>query len=455
VEAYEVSRDALRQLLNHHPDLGDLILQAFIARRQLLREPGNFVGPRVIGSRDSKDTFRIREFLAKNRLPFTWVDLDSDPQVRQILEQFRVREDETPVVAWGPKILLRNPSNRELALALGLRRPIEQSVYDLVVVGAGPAGLAAAVYGASEGLSTIILERIAAGGQAGRSMRIENYLGFPTGITGAELAERAVVQANKFGACLSIAADVMRLTFDQARPMLQLDGGETLTARCLIIATGADYRLLDVEGCEQFEGRGVYYAATHTEAQMCWGSDVVIVGGGNSAGQAAVYLSGQVRKIYLVIRQDNLYTHMSSYLAERILQTPNIEVLYNTEVRRMSGSQHLGAVEVVNKRTGEVRTIQTPAVFSFIGAMPRTDWLPPEIQKDPKGFIQTGPALAKSKNWTRERAPFLLETSRPGIFAVGDVRSGSVKRVASAVGEGSMAVQFVHECLKENDASST
>ncbi len=320
-------------------------------------------------------------------------------------------------------------------------------------MGAGPAGLAAAVYAASEGLATIVLERTAAGGQAGRSMRIENYLGFPTGITGAELAERAVVQANKFGARLSVAADVTDLILNNARSTLQLDGGEQLSARCLVIATGADYRLLNVEGCQQFEGRGVYYAATRTEAQMCWGSDVVIVGGGNSAGQAAVYLAEQVRKVYLVIRHDNLYKDMSSYLAERILQIPNIEVLLNTEVRRMSGDQHLGEIELVNNQTGKVRAIKTPAVFSFIGATPRTEWLPPEIQKDAKGFIQTGPTLGKLSSWSLKRDPFLLETSRAGVFAVGDVRSGSVKRVASAVGEGAMAVQFVHECLKDEKVS--
>ena len=231
--------------------------------------------------------------------------------------------------------------------------------------------------------------------------------------------------------------------------MLHLDGGETVTAKCLLIATGADYRRLDVEGCEQFEGRGVYYAATPNEAKMCRGSDVVVVGGGNSAGQAAVFLAGQARKVYLVIRGDDLYKDMSSYLARRIEQTPNIEVLRNTEVRRMPGDGHLSEVEIVNNKTGEVRTLKTPAVFSFIGAVPRTDWLPPEIERDAKGFVRTGPALAQSPHWTARRQPFLLETSRPGVFAAGDVRSGSVKRVASAVGEGAMAVQFVHEYLKE------
>jgi thioredoxin reductase (NADPH) len=309
---YHVSADGLRQIINTHLELGDTILQAFIARRQLLRESGTFTGVRVIGSRYSQDTFRIREFLAKNRVPFTWLDLETDPQVNQLLKEFGVTEADTPIVVWGHKLLLRNPSNRQVAETLGLRQPLEQTVYDLVVVGAGPAGLAAAVYGASEGLRTVVLERTAPGGQAGRSMRIENYLGFPAGITGAELAERAVVQANKFGARLPVATHVNSLTFDNAYPVLNLDGGETVTGKSLLITTGADYRMLNVDRCEYFEGRGVYYAATPIEAQMCQGSEVVVVGGGNSAGQAAVFLASQVRKVYLVIRGDNLYKDIST-----------------------------------------------------------------------------------------------------------------------------------------------
>jgi thioredoxin reductase (NADPH) len=391
----------------------------------------------------------VHEFLSENHVPYTCLDLEDAPQVQQLLKQFGLSEADTPVVAWGRKPLLRNPSNRALAEALGLRRPPDRGVYDLVVVGAGPAGLAAAVYGASEGLRTLVLERTAPGGQAGRSMRIENYLGFPTGITGAELAGRAVLQANKFGAQLPVAMPVTRLTFDDGYAVLHLDGGEAVTGKCLLIATGADYRRLGVEGCAPLEGRGVYYAATPNEAQLCRGSDVVVVGGGNSAGQAVVYLAGQAGKVYLVVRGDDLYKGMSSYLAHRIEQTPNVELLLNTEVVRMRGDGHLGEVEVVNKKKGAGRTITTPALFSFIGAVPRIDWLPPEIERDAKGFVRTGPALAQSPHWSRRRQPFLLETSRAGVFAAGDVRSGSVKRVASAVGEGSMAVQFVHEYLKE------
>jgi thioredoxin reductase (NADPH) len=448
-EVLEVSAGALRQVINQCPDLSDTILQAFITRRQLLHKSEDFTGLRVIGSRYSKDTFRVRDFLAKNRVLFTWLDLEADPQVDQLLKQFGLTEAATPVVACGRMLLLRNPSNRELAEAIGIRRPLEQAVYDLVVVGAGPAGLAAAVYGASEGLSTAVLERTAPGGQAGSSMRIENYLGFPTGVTGSELADRAVLQANKFGAILSIPTPVTGLTFDKAYAVLLLAGGETLVAKCLLIATGADYRRLVVEGCERYEGCGVYYAATPNEAQICQGAEVVVVGGGNSAGQAAVFLTRHARKVYMLIRGDDLNKSMSSYLVRRIEQTDNIEVLANTTVRRMYGDDHLTTLEIVNTKTGEERKLESPALFSFIGAVPRTDWLPKEIETDSRGFVRTGAALAQSPTWNARREPFLLETSQPGVFAAGDVRSGSVKRVASAVGEGAMAVQFVHEYLKE------
>jgi len=447
-EVYEMSEAELRKVLNQDPELSDLILQAFIARRQLMRESPEFTGLRVIGSRYSRDTFRIRDFLAKNRVLFTWLDLEGDPAVKQVLQQFGVTEADTPIVACAHCLVLRNPSNRELAEKIGIRRPLEHTVYDLAIVGSGPAGLAAAVYGASEGLNTIVLEHTAPGGQAGSSMRIENYLGFPTGITGSELADRAVLQADKFGANISVPTPVTKVSFDKTYSVLELVDGENVVAKCLLIATGAEYRRLEVEDCSRFEGAGVYYAATPNEAQMCRGSDVVLVGGGNSAGQAAVYLSQNVRKVFLLIRGDDLCKSMSSYLAHRIVNTPNIEILRCTEVLRMNGDRHLSSVEILNKTTGEKRTLATNALFSFIGATPRTDWLPSEIEKDEKHFVRTGIELGDSRHWTLKRQPFLLETSRPGVFAAGDVRSGSVKRVASAVGEGSMAVQFVHEYLK-------
>jgi thioredoxin reductase (NADPH) len=447
-EVYEVPPGGLREVINLHPVLGDLILQAFIARRQLLQASGEFAGIRVIGSRYSSDTSRVRDFLAKNRIPFSWLDLETNPDVTRFLKQFGVSEAETPVVAWGRKLILRNPSDRVLAEALGIRRPLEQTTYDLIIVGAGPAGLGAGVYAASEGLSTIVLDTAGPGGQAGRSMRIENYLGFPTGITGGELAERAAVQARKFGARIEVPTPVIRLTFDGTYPTLHIDGGETLTAKCVLIATGADYRRLPAEGCERYEGCGVYYAATPNEAPLCRNAEAVVIGGGNSAGQAAVFLSGVAREVYLIIRGSDLYADMSAYLARRIEQTPNITVLLNTTVRAMRGDDHLREIEIVNSETGEVQTLKTPAVFSFIGADPRTDWLPPEIEKDAKQFVRTGAAVARSPHWTANREPYLLETSRAGVFAAGDVRSESIRRVASAVGEGAMAVKFVHEYLK-------
>jgi len=444
-----VTSDAVRQIVNLHPDLGDIILQAFIARRQLVRSSGTFTGLRVIGSRYSQDTFRIRDFLARNRVPFTWLDLEGDERVRELLTSFGFDEDATPVVAWGTKLLLRNPSDRAIAEALGLRQPLEQVVYDLVVVGAGPAGLAAAVYGASEGLNTLVLERTAPGGQAGTSMRIENYLGFPTGISGADLADRAMLQANKFGARLPVPTPVHGLSFENAYCVLHLDDDERVLAKCLLIATGAEYRRLAVEDCARFEGRGIYYAATPNEALLCRGSDVVVVGGGNSAGQAAVFLASSARQVTLVVRGGDLGRNMSSYLVRRIEETENIEVMLETEVRRLAGDGHLAEVDLACRTTRETRTLPCPAVFSFIGATPRTGWLPAEIERDEKGFLRTGLAVARSPQWTLARQPYLLETSRPGVFAAGDARAGSVKRVASAVGEGAAAIQLVHEYLKE------
>src|SRR6267143_1482015 len=351
-EVYEVSGEALRQVLNQCPAVSDIILQAFVARRQLLHELPNFIGLRVIGSRYSTDTFRVRDFLTKNRVLFTWVDVETDPQVDLLLKQFGVTEADTPVVACSHRLLLRNPSNRQLADEIGIRQPLEQVVYDLVVVGAGPAGLAAAVYGASEGLRTVVLERTAPGGQAGSSMRIENYLGFPTGVTGSELADRAILQANKFGARLSVSTPVSSLMFDKTYPVLRLDGDETVTTKCLLIATGVEYRRLNAERCEQFEGRGVFYAATHNEAHIYKGAQVVLVGGGNSAGQAAVFLSQHASRVLLVIRGDDLYKHMSSYLAKRIEQTPNIELLSNSTVQRMNADGHLNSIDIANSKTG-------------------------------------------------------------------------------------------------------
>jgi thioredoxin reductase (NADPH) len=444
-EIFEISPADIRRIMGERPALGDLLLRAFIARRELL-VASDFQGLRVLGA-PSRDTFRIRDFLAKNQVPFTWIDTTHDPQVGALLKGFGLTEADTPLVVFGSEPLLKNPSTRALADLIGVRRPLSQRVYDLVIVGGGPAGLAAAVYGSSEGLATAVIDATAPGGQAGTSSKIENYLGFPTGISGGELANRAILQAQKFGTQFSSPSRVARVEFENEHAVVWLDDGERVSTRCLLIATGAEYRKLDVPQREQFEGLGVYYAATPTELQLCRGSEVVVVGGGNSAGQAVMYLSEQTPRVYLLLRGGGLRKHMSSYLADRIESADNIEVLSEAEICRMLGDQRLEAVEIKNCRTGETHTVQTSAVFTFIGAIPCTEWLPAQIETDAKGFVKTGRLVSSSPHWTTDREPFYLETSRPGIFAAGDVRLGSTKRVASAVGEGAMAVQFIHEYL--------
>ncbi len=436
----------IRHIIVERPALGERILKAFIARRDQLLESG-FQGPRVIGSERSRQAFHIREFLARNQIPFTWIGVEAEPAVVELLQHLGLAEEEMPVVMCGDLPLLRNPSIRELAEAIGLKRPLRQQRYDLVVVGAGPAGLAAAVYGASEGLSTLVLDGRGPGGQAGASMRIENYLGFPTGITGAELMGRALLQAQKFGAEFSTPSAATDLDVGGPFPAVRIEGGERVEARCVLIATGADYTKLDVPDRERFEGLGIYYAATHTELASCRGAEVVVVGGGNAAGQAIVFLAPHMRRVRVLLRGGELGKSMSSYLVERVQAADNVEVLYHTAIRRMLGDTVLEAVEIENTQTGERRTISTPAVFSFVGAIPRTDWLPAEIETDAKGFIRTGGELASSSHWRLDREPFLLETSHPGVFAAGDVRLGSVKRCAAGVGEGSMAIAFIHQYL--------
>lgn len=439
----------VRRIISERPGIGETVLRAFIARRSDLLDSG-LGGLRVIGAGSSRETFRLREFLSRNQVPFTWIDLDEEQRVGVFLEDLGVGEDDLPVVAMGEQPLMRKPSIPRLADDLGLRRPVRAEPYDLVIVGAGPAGLGAAVYGASEGLSTLVLEAVAPGGQAGASTKIENYLGFPTGISGADLMGSATLQAQKFDAVLSSPSRVEAIDLEGALPVVCLEGGERAMARCVLIATGADYRKLDVPGREHFDGMGIYYAATPVELTACGGSDVVVVGGGNSAGQAVMFLAQHTRRVWLLVRSGDLRRSMSSDLASRVEAAANVEILPHTEIRGMLGADRLEGVVVEDTRTGESRTLQTPAVFSFIGAAPRAGWLPPQIETDPKGFIRTGRALVNSPYWTLEREPFLLETSRPGVFAAGDVRLGSVARVASAVGEGAIAVKFVHTFLAEN-----
>ena len=447
VEVFEILPENLRRIIDEEPTLGNVILTTLIARIQIMRDL-NLTPLQVIGSRYSADAFRIRDFLGKNRVAFAWLDIEGNPSASGLLKQFGVEEAETPVVICGKDWLLRNPVNRELADKLGIFTGPKEQLYDLAIVGAGPAGLTAAVYGSSEGLRTIVLERTAPGGQAGTSSRIENYPGFPTGLSGDELAGRIALQAQKFGAEISTPCAAHTLEFTNGYPVIYLEDGKTVSSKCLLIASGASYRRLNVEHCARFEGVGLYYAATPIEAQACMASDVVVVGGANSAGQAAVFLAEHTRKVLLLIRGNDLAKNMSRYLARRIEQTKNIEVLLHTEISAMKGDGHLDRVEIRNNQTGETRSVPTSALFTFIGAVPHTSWLPEGIETDPDGFVKTGLAAANSPSWSMNRQPFFLETSQPGDFAAGDVRSGSMKRVASAVGEGAMAVAFVHEYLR-------
>jgi thioredoxin reductase (NADPH) len=446
-EVLVVPTERVRALVAHDPVLSDLILRAYLLRRSLLIQEES--GFRIIGSCYSPDTARLREFAARNRLPHRWIDLERDKHAERLLQRFGVSAQDAPVVIWGGEVL-RNPTNAELARRVGL--PVPDTVpdeSDVVVVGAGPAGLGAAVYAASDGLTTAAMERIATGGQAGTSSRIENYLGFPGGISGADLAERAVLQAGKFGARIIVSAEITRLESGGGQHRVTLADGGSVVARAVVLAMGARYRRLAVPGIESFEGNGVYYAATFQEALMCGTGPVVIVGGGNSAGQAAVFLAAQVSRVYVVIRGDDLNKTMSRYLVDQINRHPRVTVRSCTEIRQVHGNGALTAVLTEDKRTGERHSIQTRALFVFIGADPNTSWLAGAIELDDHGFVPTGPAALYSdtdgNQGRTQRQPMMLETSRPGVFAAGDVRSGSVKRVASAVGEGSMAIRQIHE----------
>jgi thioredoxin reductase (NADPH) len=444
-EVLQMSRKALLELLEREQSLADLILRAYLARRALLIGLG--AGPRVIGSRFSRDTQRLRVFLARNRFPHGFLDLEEDSGAEALVRQLGLQPQETPIVIHGHE-MLRNPSNDELARALGVRRPSKgESVCDLLVVGAGPAGLAAAVYGASEGLATVTLDAVAAGGQASTSTRIENYLGFPGGISGMELAERAILQANRFGARLLVPAEATGFSRHEDHYRVRLANEENVDARTVVIATGARYRKLDVPRIDELTGLGVYYAATPMEAEMCSGSEVSIVGGGNSAGQAAVFLSRKVRQVTLMIRGPDLARTMSRYLIDQIDRIDNIDVRSATQVDELLGDRGLEALMVRNGN-GERTRLEAKALFVFIGADPRTGWLTDEVLLDGKGFVLTGSELAAASD-VGEAQPLALETSAPGVFAVGDVRAASIKRVASAVGEGSMAVRLVHQHLAD------
>ncbi|MGA6985793.1 MAG: FAD-dependent oxidoreductase [Terriglobales bacterium] len=454
-EFLELSSEGLHSLIGRDAELSEIIMRAFILRRLALitNQLGNLI---LMGSRHSAATLRLREFLGRNGHPYTYVDLDTDKTSQELLDRFSVKLEDVPIVICNVRGALRNPSIQELADCMGLNVSVDNTqVRDLIIVGAGPAGLGAAVYAASEGLDALLIETEAPGGQAGSSSKIENYLGFPTGVSGQELATRALTQAQKFGAKMMVAHSVVKLNCDRRPYKLVLDDGNTLSARAIVIATGAHYKKPALANLKKFEGQGVYYGATYIEAQLCGDEEVIVVGGGNSAGQAAVYLSQTARKVHMLVRSGGLAETMSRYLIQRISENPGIELHYKTEIVSLDGDTQLERVGWIDKTTGQTSIHEIRHLFIMAGASPRTDWLRGCVVMDDKGFILTGRDLDGytgangSPAWPLARAPQMLETSLPGVFAVGDVRAGNVKRVASAVGEGAISVSLVHRALAE------
>jgi len=452
-ELIEVGRDELLKLVQTDAELSEIFVRAFLLRRVELIERGR--GDVVlVGSNHSSDTLRIKEFLTRNAHPYVFLDPDKDSDVQQLLDRFEFSMSDIPVLICRGVTVLRNPSNREIADCLGFNEEIDQTnVRDVVIVGAGPAGLAAAVYAASEGLDVLVVEANSPGGQAGTSSRIENYLGFPAGISGQDLTGRAYTQAQKFGADIVVAEGVTGLNCARNKAYtVKIDDREQISTKTVIIASGAEYRKLPIENISRFEGAGIYYGATFIESQLCEGEEVIVVGGGNSAGQAAVFLAQTARKVYVLIRSRGLSDTMSRYLIRRIEESPEIVLMPCTEISNLEGDDHL---ERVSWRTnnGPVESHAIRHVFVMTGAAPSTRWLHGCLTLDERGFIKTGSDLSadelRAASWPLTRPPHLLETSRPGIFAVGDVRAGNIKRVASAVGEGSIAVSFVHQALQE------
>jgi thioredoxin reductase (NADPH) len=450
-EVVEVDRESSLGVLQTDAEVGPILMRAFILRRVELiaRGLGDVV---LLGSDHCAATLRIREFLARNGHPFTYVDLDREPTLQETLDRFHVTLADVPVLICRGNVLLRNPTNEQIAECLGFNQAIDtERVRDLVVVGAGPSGLAAAVYGASEGLDVLVLEATAPGGQAASSSKIENYLGFPTGISGQELAARAYNQAQKFGAQVMIAKGAAELSCQRRPFAVATAGGQRVPARAVIVATGAAYRKLPVDNLAQFEGAGVYYFATRMESALCRGEDVVVVGGGNGAGQAAVFLAESAKHVHVLVRGAGLVDSMSRYLIRRIEDNPRITLHTRTEITALEGDGHLA---YVRSKDGDGVEQRHPVrhVFVMTGAEPNSQWLDGCVVVDAKGFIKTGPDLTRDElsraGWPLARQPFLLETSLPGVFAVGDVRANNMKRVASAVGEGSTAVAFVHQVLR-------
>jgi len=441
----EIARSDLRRVMQNDAELGEILLRAFMLRRVYL--VAHSVGDAVlIGSIHSADTLRLQSFLARNGHPHTYLDVERDPDVQVILDQFEVTTADIPVLICRSDLVLRNPTNAEAAACFGLNAGIDEGgVYDLIVIGAGPSGLAAAVYGASEGLNVLVVESTAPGGQAGSSSRIENYLGFPNGISGQDLARRAFVQAEKFGANIAVARSARTLKCGRPPYTVELDDGASVQGRSIIIAAGAQYRKLDLPNLAHFEGAGVYYGATSVEAEMCSRQTVAVVGGGNAAGQAAVFLANVAKRVYLLVRAPGLAETMSRYLISRIEACSEIILKTHTQIQALEGGAYLERIRWHNSQTGVEEIEEIQHLFLMTGAEPNTSWLNECLALDGKQFIKTGADLGDE--WTLRRPPYLLETSLPGVFAVGDIRAGSLKRVAAAVGEGSMAVQFVHKVL--------
>jgi len=443
----QLSTEELRRAVDELPELGETIIKAFLMRRNLLLGSG-FEGVKIIGSRFSPASHRLREFASRNAIPIRWIDLDTDEEAEALLRQFNIPASAIPIVLGRDGEWVPNATIEGLASCAGLSAGLEEDqVYDLVVVGAGPAGLAASVYAASEGLEVLTTESHAPGGQAGASSRIENYLGFPAGISGADLTKNALLQAQKFGARITVPAPVRSLGIDGGDRVVTLADGTRVRARCVLVASGVEYRRLEVPRLRDFEGAGVYYAATEMEAKQCKNEEVVLVGGGNSAGQAIVSLAKYASRVHVVLRGD-LGKSMSRYLVDRVQGLENVTIYRDSVVSGLEGNGHLSAVHVRNGK-GEERTFETNSLYSFIGCDPNTRWLDGCVDLDRKGFVLTGtslsPEVSETDRWRGAgRTPFLLETSLPGVFAAGDVRSGSAKRVSSAVGEGAMAVSFVH-----------
>jgi thioredoxin reductase (NADPH) len=446
-QVIQVPVEKLREIVAEDKALSDVILGAFIARRSILIGVGT--GIKLIGSRFSPDSRRLREFLARNRMPHQWIEVEDDEEADALPSGLAVEPNQTPVVIASGGEILRNPSNAELGRAIGLASSGSvPALCDVVVVGSGPAGISAALYAASEGLDVLTVEAVASGGQAGTSARIENYFGFPAGVSGGELTQRAGVQAAKFGARLTVPAAAVELKSEGDRHEIKLSNNEVATGRTVVVATGAQYRRLDVPRLDQFEGAGVYYAATQAEAQLCAGDPVVVVGGGNSAGQAAMFLSQRAAQCRLLIRGNDPAKSMSRYLVDQIERSPSIEVSRHSQVVELVGERELEAVSIADTNSDERTVVPARALFIFIGASPHTEWLEKQLATDSAGLLLTGRDLEEQDLVEfNGDAPLFLETSRPGIFAVGDVHSGSIKRVASAVGEGSMAVRLIHQRL--------